>query len=143
MKLIHYKYPTTTDSNSLSRLFSFGTPSFERFETFFDEFLEAKSHKDQLASDLYEDDKNYFVRLELPGIDKNEVNLELENSVLTCSGHHSEKTENGKAEYSFKSSIPVPEGAASEDVSASYKDGVLIVTLPKREVSIPRQIKVK
>ena len=139
MKLVRYEYPDTKSSNSLSSLFDFGTPTIERFGRLFDEFLGTETHSDQLPVDLYEDDKNFYARMELPGVDKDTIDLELENAVLTCSGSYSEKTENGKTDYSFKRSISVPDDAELDQVSASHKDGVLTVTLPKKEASEPHR----
>ena len=143
MKLIRYEYPNKTGCNPLSRLFDFEAPSIDRFGELFDEFLGSKAYTDQLPVDLYEDDKNYYARIELPGVDKKAINLELENAVLTCSGNHSEKTKNGKSEYSFKRSISVPDEGAFDQISANHKDGVLTVTIPKKEATEARQIKVK
>ena len=143
MKLIRYEYPNKTGHNPLSRLFDFEAPSIERFSKLFDEFLGSEAYADQLPVDLYEDDKNYYARIELPGIDKKAINLELENAVLTCSGNYSEKTKNGKAEYSFTRSISIPDEAVVDQISANHKDGVLTVTIPKKEVAEARQIKVK
>ena len=97
MKLIRYEYPNTIGPNSLSRLFDFETPTIERFRKLFDEFLGAGAYADQLPVDLYEDDKNFYARMELPGVDKNAINLEVENAVLTCSGNYSEKTKKWKS----------------------------------------------
>jgi HSP20 family protein len=143
MKLIRYKYPNTTGCNSLSRLFKFETPPIERFGKLFDELLGSEADADQLPVDLYEDNKNFYVRMELPGVDKDAINLELENAVLTCSGNYSEKTKNGNTDYSFKRSISIPDEAVADQISANQKDGVLTVTIPKKEVAEARRIKVK
>ena len=144
MKLIRYEYPTTTGFNSLSRLFDFETPTIKRFGKLFDEFLGTEAcTTDQLPVDLYEDEKNFYLRIELPGVDKDKISLELENAVLTCSGSYSEETKNGKADYSFKRSISVPDGTMLDQVSASHKDGVLTVTVPKKEAAETHQIQVK
>lgn len=143
MKLIRYKNPNTTGSNPLSRLFDFEAPAIGRFERLFDEFLGTEASTNQLPVDLYEDDKNFYARIELPGVDKDAINLELENGALTCSGSYSEKTKDGKAEYSFQRSILVPDEATQDQITANHKDGILTVTLPKKEVVKPRQIKVK
>ena len=134
MKLIRYQYPNTTGYGSLGRLFDFGTPTFKRFKELFDDFLGAESELGQLPVDLYEDDKNFFARMELPGVKKEAINLELDNSVLTCSGNYSNETEKGKANYSFKRSISIPDGAASDQVSANYKDGILTVKMPEKDL---------
>ena len=145
MKLIRYEYPNATDykSNPLSSLFDFGMPKVERFGKLFDEFLGTKSHVNQLPADMYEDNKNFYVRMELPGVDKNTINLEIENAVLSCSGSYSEKTENEKVDYSFKRSISVPDDTLSDQISANHRDGVLTVTIPKKEKTEPLRIKVK
>lgn len=143
MKLIRYEYPNTKSSSSLDRLFKLGTPAIERFEKLFDEFLGTESAADQLPLDLYEDDKNYYARTELPGVDKDVINLELENSVLSINGSYSEETKNGKTEYSFNRSMSVPDKAALDQVSANYKDGILTITIPKKKAAEARRINVK
>lgn len=143
MKLIRYQYPTTKKSTTLSQLFDSGAPSTVRFGKLFDEFLGVESSVDQLPVDLYEDDNNFYARMELPGVDKDKIDLELENSILKFSCNYSEKTKGRKANYSFNRSISVPDEAAQDQVSANYKDGILTVTLPKQEVAEARRIKVK
>lgn len=143
MKLIRYEYPNITGSNSLNRLFDFGAPTIERFGKLFDEFLGTGADAGQLPVDLYEDDKNFYARMELPGVDKNAIDLELDNAVLTCSGSYKEKTENGKADYSFRRSVSIPDEAVTDQISASYENGILTVTIPKKEAAESRRIKVK
>lgn len=143
MKLIRYEYPNTTGANALSRLFDFETPAIQRFGKLFDDFLGSETYADQLPADLYEDDKNFYARIELPGVDKNAINLELENAVLTCSGSYSEKTKNGEADFKFKRSISVPDEAATDQISANFKNGILTVTIPKKAAAEARQINVK
>lgn len=143
MKLIRYKYPNTTCSNPLSRLFDFETPTMERFEKLFDDFLGAEAYVDQLPVNLYEDDKNFYMQIELPDIDKNAINLELEKGVLTLSYSNSEKTEDGKADCGFRRSISVPDEATQDQITANLNEGILTVTLPKKEATKPLQIKVK
>ena len=144
MNLIRYQYPNTTNSNSLENLFNFGTTStIRRFGKLFDEFLGSGIYADQPLVDLYEDDKSFYAHFELPGVDKNQINLELENAVLTCSGSHSKGSKDGTANYNFKRSILIPDEAAQDNVSANFKNGVLVVTIPKKEAAEARRIKVK
>lgn len=143
MKLTRYEYPNKTGCSSLSSLFDFEAPSIERFGKLFDEFLRPEAYADQLPVDFYEDDKNFYARIELPGVDKKVIDLEFENAVLTCSGKYTEKTKSGKTDQSFRRSISIPDEAAVDQISAKHKDGVLTVTLPKKETAEVRRIKVK
>lgn len=143
MKLIRYKYPTVTDSHPVNRLFSYGVPSIPRFEKLFDEFFETRSCTDQLSMDLYEDDKNFYVQVELPGLDKEDITVEIDNGTLNCNGYYSGENGDEKKDYSLKRSIAIPEKAAPDNITANYKDGILTVTLAKKEVPEPRQIEVK
>lgn len=143
MKLIRYEYPQMPSTGSLNRLFDHGMPTIERFGGLFDDFWGSEASLSQPAVDLYEDDHNFFARMELPGVKKNAIDLELENAVLTCSGDYTEKTEDAKTDYSFQRSISIPDGVALDQVSADYEDGVLTVKMPKKDASKSRQIKVK
>lgn len=143
MKLIRYEYPQSPAVSAFNRLFDLGAPSIERFGSLFDDFFSAQAGHAQPAVDLYEDDHHYFARLELPGVKKDSIDLELENSVLTVSREESKKAKSGEANYSFSRSIAVPDGVDLSKVEARFEDGVLTVTLPKEEARKPRQISVK
>lgn len=142
MKLIRYEYPQT-NAHPLSSLFDFGLPAAKRFGGLFDESWNSENYSDELAADLYEDENNFFVQMELPGVSKEAINLELEDSVLTCSGNSPDETEGKKNNFSFKRSISVPEGIAADEISASYIDGILTVKMPKSPESKPYQIEVQ
>ena len=94
--------------------------------------------------DFYEDNENYFARFELPGFKKSDLQVELENAVLTVSAKRAQEggQENGDSHFSFNRSISVPDGVASDRVTARLEDGILTVTLPKEEGRKPRAIKV-
>ena len=143
MKLIRYEYPQTTKAHSLDHLFDCGMPTVKRFGELFDDFWNFEKDANQLAANLYEDENSYFAQMELPGESKESINLELENSVLTCSGNHSEKTKGEESSYSFSRSISVPDGVALNEISASYENGILTVKMPKSSQAKPQQIKVK
>jgi len=143
MKLIRYEYPQNTASNAFNRLFDLGAPSLERFGSFFDDFFGESAVSRQPAVDLYEDAHNYYARLELPGVKKDSIDLELENSVLTIQRETTEQSKEGEAQYSFSRSISIPEGVDLAKIEASHQDGVLTVTLPKEAARKPRQITVK
>lgn len=95
-------------------------------------------------ADIQETDKDYIIDLSLPGIRKEDVKVEVKDDVLTVSGERKrEKEEKGKnwlrreSSYgSFLRSFTLPEGLHSEDIKASYKDGVLTLAMRK-----PPQVK--
>ncbi len=143
MKLIRYEYPQAPGTSAFNRFFDLGAPAFERFGSLFDDFWGADAGGRQPAADLYEDDHNFYARLELPGMKKDAIDLELENAVLTISSEKTEKSGGAESHYSFQRSISVPDGVALDKLSASYLDGVLTVKMPKEEARRPRQITVK
>ena len=92
--------------------------------------------------DLFEDESNFYARLELPGRSKGDIELELEDSVLTLSLklEPEEGEEEGKSR--ILRALSVPDGVDQASVSATLEHGVLTVTLPKTEASKPRQIEI-
>jgi HSP20 family protein len=86
--------------------------------------------------------------VELPGVNKEEVKLSMEKGTLTISGERKSdfSKENGELYHSerfygrFQRTINLPESLDANQVKASYKDGVLTVTLPKSEEAKPKQI---
>ena len=101
------------------------------------------------AVDLYEERDNYIVKAEVPGMKKEEIDVSLHQNALTISGErkHEEKREGGnfRAERfygRFQRTITLPAPVNGENVKASYKDGVLTITLPKSEEAKPKQIEI-
>ena len=143
MKLIRYAYPPSQATSAFNRLFDLGAPSVGRFSSILDDFLGTEAGYHPPAVDLYEDEHNFYARFELPGISKDTVDLELENSVLTIGSHEESKNDAEVRHARFERSISVPDGVDLEKVSAEMKDGILTVTMPKAEARKPRQISVK
>ena len=100
------------------------------------------------AVDVYEQKDNYVVKVDLAGVNKEDVSLSLEKGTLTITGERKgeSKTETGELYHSerfygrFQRTINLPEALAADKVKAGYKDGVLTVTLPKSEEAKPKQI---
>jgi HSP20 family protein len=100
--------------------------------------------------DVYEDEHSIQLKLELPGIDQKDLDVKVENNVLTVSGERKfekeEKEENFRRverRYgSFTRSFTLPNTVNAEDVSADYTNGVLKIKLGKRAEAKPKQIKV-
>ena len=102
------------------------------------------------ALDLYQDKDNVVAVVELPGMKKEDIDISLRDGTLTISGERKSQTSNGeKAERTeryigrFRRSVTLPTRVDADKISASYRDGILTVTLPKAEEAKPKQIEVK
>ena len=92
------------------------------------------------STDVIEKDGNYILEAELPGFSKEELHIDLKNDILTISASHKEENEekdNSKylrreRRYSSYSRSFKVENVLPEDISASYKNGILEITIPKR-----------
>jgi HSP20 family protein len=105
------------------------------------------------AIDLVEKKDAYVVRAELPGVDRENIDISFEKNVLTISGQKNALIEAGSEELrvfaaervsgTFSRSLRMPDYIDGEKIGAEYKDGVLTVTIPKAEIAQPRKIEVK
>ena len=102
------------------------------------------------AMDLVETDEHFVLRADLPGMTEADVNIELEDNVLTVSGErraeHEEKREGfyrvERAFGTFSRALTLPKGIDPEAVNASFSNGVLEVRVPKPEQRKPRKISI-
>ena len=116
----------------------------------FDRYFERESYWTP-AVDIEEDEKHYMVTMDLPGLDKKEVDIKLENDVLTISGEKkSEKQEKGKNYHrmeryygKFERSFRLSDDVRKDMIEANFKNGVLRISLPKSEKAQPKQIEVR
>jgi HSP20 family protein len=100
--------------------------------------------------DVYEDEHNVVLKMEIPGIDQKDVDIRLENNVLTVRGERKFEKEEKEENYqrverhygSFARSFTLPNVVDPEQVNADYENGVLKISLAKREEAKPKQIKV-
>jgi len=146
MKLIRYQYPQshTKSTSAFDHLFDLSGSSFDRFSSMFDDFFAiGSSGFSPLAADLYEDDANHYLRSELPGLKKGDVDIELENGVLVISSAKSDKADHSESRAHFQRSIALPDGVDAEKITASLQDGVLTVTMPKAAAAVARQITIE
>ena len=98
--------------------------------------------------DIFENEGELLVKAELPGVDPKDVELNVENNVLTISGERKLEFEDKKENYhrveraygSFSRSFSLPRLIDEDKIAADYKDGVLTVHVPKHEKAKPRQI---
>ena len=94
--------------------------------------------------DLYEDEHNAYVRAELPGVSRDEINVEMVDGYLNVTAARKVAAGEGQEEQScsFSRSVSIPDEVQADKVSAAYEHGVLTVTLPKRAETKPRKITV-
>ena len=103
------------------------------------------------ALDVYEDSDNLVVRAEIPGMKKEDIEISFQGNVLTISGERrtEKKADDSKPAREerffgrFTRSVSLQKQVNSGNVKATYKDGILTVTLPKAEEAKPRQIEVQ
>jgi HSP20 family protein len=103
------------------------------------------------AVDLFEDKDNLVVKAELPGMTKDQIDISLHQGSLLISGERKSESQGDESETSrserffgrFQRALELPKPVDANRVTASYKDGILTVTLPKTEESKPKQITVK
>ncbi|HZE04732.1 MAG TPA: Hsp20/alpha crystallin family protein [Solirubrobacteraceae bacterium] len=102
------------------------------------------------AMDLVETETQFVLRADLPGMSESDVNIELEDNVLTISGERKLEHEERRAGYyrverssgSFRRSLTLPEGVDPASVKATFDRGVLEVSIPKPEQRIPRKVQI-
>ena len=93
-----------------------------------------------------------MIKADLPGVDKKDIEVKLENGVLSIRGEKQTETETGKGTKrhrterfhgTFARSFTLPEAVKADQVDASYKDGVLKLAIPKAEEVKPKAIDIK
>lgn len=99
------------------------------------------------ALDLYQNNDNIVAVVELPGMRKEDIEISLQDGTLTISGERKDETakEGARTERvtgKFRRSVTLPTRVDVSKVNASYKDGILTVTLPKAEEAKPKQIQI-
>jgi HSP20 family protein len=114
-------------------------------------FSEPASRPWSPAVDIYETENELVLKADLPDVDPKNVGIQVENSTLTLKGERKfEQEKNGKGFHriersygSFVRAFSLPETVDSEHIKADYKNGVLTVTIQKKEVAKPRTINVE
>lgn len=95
---------------------------------------------ESLAADIHEDTGHYHVCLEVPGIKREDLTVELEGRTLSVCGQRFWKRGEGEASQSFRRILAIPASVITEDITAHLEDGILTVSLPKSEQIKPRII---
>lgn len=155
MKLQRYYdlTPNTFDGlgdlrQEMSRLFDHAFPNLSRLAGF---------QGDSLPVDLYRDDTQYFVRAELPGVTKEDIQVEFADGWLKISATYRQKQspapegeakeKEGQAQRletaSWQRQVRVPDNVDATRIEAKHENGVLTLTLPLKEEAKPRSIDIK
>jgi HSP20 family protein len=114
-------------------------------------FSEPASRPWSPAVDIYETENELVLKADIPDVDPKNVGIQLENGTLTLKGERKfEHEKNGKGFHriersygAFVRAFSLPETVDAEHVKADYKNGVLTVSIPKKEVAKPRTINVE
>jgi len=102
--------------------------------------------------DIEEDADKYLIRADLPGVDKDNIDVKLENGVLSIRGEKRSQSETGEGTRhhrrerfhgTFARSFTLPEAVRADAIDASYRDGVLSLSIPKAEEAKPKAIDIK
>lgn len=126
----------------------------DEFSRFFEDFgngLGVVEERFTPPIDIQETDDAYIVEVDVPGMKKEDVHIEVHDDVLTIKGERKSDREEKREDYhrierqygTFRRTVTVPGGFQYDAVKAKFEDGVLRVTLPKREDAKPRRIEVK
>lgn len=127
-------------------------------DSIFDQFFKRRTEEGDRTSavwapqtDLSETEDAFHIRLDVPGMSSEDININLQDRMLTISGtRESEQTEEGE-DYvrvertfgNFHRSFTLPNDVDEENVEATYENGVLSIHVPKTEESKPRQIEIQ
>lgn len=153
MNMIRWQRPALAQFPSLGRW----TDIRDELDRLFESPLTELARASQLLSgwtpalDLHEDKDNFIVKIELPGMKKEDIDISLHEGSLSISGERKNEQEFENAEICrserfvgrFQRTVELPSAVAHDQVKAQYKDGVLTVTLPKTEEAKPKQINVQ
>jgi HSP20 family protein len=129
--------------NSFNKSFGFGDSD--------DELAEYENAVWAPLTDISEDKDNFVLKLDLPGIKKENVKINYENGQLSISGERKHESEKKNAKFhrversygKYFRSFNLPSKIQEDKIDAEFKDGQLTITVPKSEEAKPKQIEVK
>jgi HSP20 family protein len=124
--------------NSLSNFFG-DDAKLPTFDNLFDSFF--GRYSSSFAVDIQRKDGEFLIKAELPGLSKEELNVELEHGILTITANKSDTKEEKTGEYirresysgTLQRSFKIPSDVDTENIEASFKDGILSITLKETE----------
>ena len=138
MRIINYTYPYSRSpysglENEINRLF--GSALADLAAT-------ARAGHPRFPVDLFEDKDNVYVRAGIPGVTREDISVEIVDGTLNIQATRKQPSADGAEPVSFSRSLSVPEEIQADKVAAAYENGVLTVTLPRREEAKPKKVTV-
>jgi HSP20 family protein len=148
------RWNPSRDLMNIEREFNRIFNSFNRRFGFGDSDEEAAEYENAVWSpltDISEDEDSYKLKLDLPGVKKEDVKINYENGQLSISGERKQETEKKNSKYhrversygKYFRSFNLPSKIQEDKIDAEFKDGQLTITVPKSEEVKPKQIEVK
>lgn len=103
------------------------------------------------STDMSEDENEYVIKMDIPGMTKDDIEVNFEDNRIIIRGERSEEEEEEKKDYirkerydgSFYRSFTIPKTVEEDQIKAKFEEGVLKINLPKAEVSKPKEVKVE
>ncbi len=130
-----------------------GTEGLARWSCEFDDFLgnACATGVPSFAVDVRQDGEDLVLEAEVPGLNQKDIEITVENGILTIAGEMNSSTDEKKGAYHVRErrwgklsrSFRLPETADGENVSAALKDGVLTLRIPTREEAKPRRVTIQ
>ena len=129
--------------------------NFDLFDEFFDDNFFNKKEKNLMKTDIKEKKDRYTIEMDLPGFEKENIKLELNNGYLTITGKQENKIDEEEEKYVHKErfygectrSFFVGDNIKEEDIDAEFKNGTLKIDIPKKEeqkeIEETKQIEIK
>ena len=129
-----------------------------RLNSIFSDFSRPEGAQESLAVgnfvpavDIYEDEQKLVLKLEVPGVKQDDIDIRLENQTLTVKGERKFESEEKEENFhrierrfgSFVRSFTLPVSVDTASVAAKYDNGVLAIQLAKKEAAKPRQVKIE
>lgn len=141
MTLMRYSRP---NNRLMSTRFS------DIMDDFFNDVVSSRQESFVPGIDISETEKEFHISAELPGMKKEDININLENGRLSISGERSFKNEDNGETYhrvetqygSFNRSFQLPENVDEDSIKATYEDGLLNITVDKSEDKVKKQIEI-
>ena len=115
--------------------------NFDLFDDFFDDNFFNKKEKNFMKTDIKEKKDKYIIEMDLPGFEKENIKLELNNGYLTITGKQENNIDEEEEKYVHKErfygectrSFFVGDNIQEEDIDAEFKNGILKINIPKKE----------